>query len=133
MFNDSWKHNFYVENKFVSTPSGIVVACVLSFLGLLHKSHICDFENLYEEMEIFYKWTEGNDAIDFAFWQSDFFYLITSAQDKTHAEGLPGIILLQQATAAKELVEWEMEALQGTFSRLKNGFIYEKDGERTFC
>eukprot|EP00171_Calliarthron_tuberculosum_P015713 IDg15713t1 len=71
-------------------------------------------------------------VVDSAFSKGQFRFPIKSSQDSLSASNSNAAIYsqLRQAIAVRQVSEWGMRARQRTFSRLKDRFIYEEEGER---
>ena len=68
--------------------------------------------------------------VDSAFNKKDNEYLIKSSQQHPMTDDPNDIIVNREATSMRQSAEWGMRALQSSFPRLKDRFIYEEHGER---
>ena len=83
---------------------------------------------IYEGIELIYSLCGAKIVCDSAFNVSDADYLIKSAQtDPLNAELLR---INSEATSIRQLSEWGMRMIQGTFPRLKESLFYEEKGDR---
>lgn len=130
MFYNGWTHDHYVSNVFVFSPSGLIVACAINAPGSMHDSQICDWGGIYDRLESMHKKSGGKVVVDSAFCRGSYPFLIKSAQDDRSVNSLEEVARLRQATSVRQAAEWGMRALQGSFPRLKDRFIYETNGER---
>jgi hypothetical protein len=82
-------------------------------------------------------WTTGEKCcVDSAFENVDRMYLYKSSQDllasnvPAHQERILDLQRKKQATLARQTAEWGMLAMQTSFPRLKDRFVYEERGKR---
>ena len=102
---------------FVFAPDGKIKACILNAPGTFHDSAIADY-GAYEKMEEIYNLYGGKVVVDSAFNLANKNYLVKSSQrdpDDAH-----GIVLNREATSVRQLSEWGMRMIQGSFPRLKD-------------
>jgi hypothetical protein len=129
-FYNGWTHDHYVSNLFAFAPDGTITACVLDCPGCCHDSEVAIIGNLYETLQTVYERNGGMVVMDSAFNKTAYEYIIKSGQRVRHELGPEQALIDRQATSARQFAEWGMRALQGSFPRLKNRFIYEERGER---
>eukprot|EP00171_Calliarthron_tuberculosum_P022248 IDg22248t1 len=98
--------------------------------GSMHDSMIAEWGGIYEKLQEAFDEHGGICVVDSAFAKGRYPFVLKSAQDETSAEGAAEVIKLRQATSARQASEWGMRALQGSFPRIKDQFIYEERGER---
>jgi len=73
---------------------------------------------------------------DLAFGAKQYPFLIKSSQDpllatgETQEEVVAQVRTQLEATSMRQAAEWGMRAVQSSFPRLKDRFIYEEEGER---
>jgi hypothetical protein len=100
----------------------------------MHDSAIADAGRLYDKLENVFDSTGGKCAVDSAFSNKRAPFLIKSSQTdpggETPAEYRLNNEVNRQATSARQSAEWGMRALQSSFPRLKDRFVFEKYGER---
>lgn len=131
MFYNRWTHDQYLGNVFVFAPNGVIIACAINAPGSMHDSTIAEWGNMYSKREAVYERTGGRCVVDFAFSKGDYPFLIKSSEDYlTNSESSLQITTAKEATSARPTAEWGMRALQETFPRLKDRFVYEARGER---
>ncbi len=86
---------------------------------------------MYRKLETAFEQSGGRCLVDSAFSKGEYPFLIKSSPDPvTNAADMGEVAVLQQATSAQQASEWGMRALQGSFPRLKDRFVYEERGER---
>ena len=49
MFYNGWTHNHYVSNVFVFAPNGVVIACAVNALGVMHNSTVAEWGHVYKK------------------------------------------------------------------------------------
>ena len=79
-------------------------------------------------MEYIYETFGGKVVVDSAFNLSNKRYLIKSSQQDPFTAD--GVRLNRNATSLRQLSEWGMRMIQGSFPRLKDKMPYEESGER---
>jgi hypothetical protein len=72
----------------------------------------------------------GKGVVDAAFSRRRHGFLIKSCQTLPVNAGRRIILVNDDATSMRQTAEWGMRALQASFPRLKDRFIYEENGER---
>ena len=86
---------------------------------------------MYDKLGVVYKETGGKCAVDSAFDKVNQPFLIKSSQDylistmPTHLEQRLDIQQKRQATSMRQAAEWGMRAIQSSFPRLKDTFVFE--------
>ena len=124
---NGWTHGHYINSCFVFAPDGKIRVCLLNAPGTFHDSTMTDY-GVYDAMEAVYDATGGKVVVDSAFKVSAKNFLIRSAQqDPQDARGL---LLNRQATSIRQLSEWGMRMIQGSFPRLKDPLKFEEKGDR---
>ena len=126
-FYNAWQASTFVNCVFVFAPDGKIKACVLNAPGTFHDSAIADY-GVYEQMEAIYNLYGAKVVVDSAFNLANKNYLVKSSQrdpDNAH-----GIVLNREATSVRQLSEWGMRMIQGSFPRLKDKLPYEEFNER---
>lgn len=134
-FYNGWTHDHYVSAVFVFCPDGTIPICCYNVPGCVHDSKIAEWGNIYTKLESVYERTGSKCTVDSAFSLSNKPYLIKSSQGHpVEAQDLETYRqqreLNSQATSMRQAAEWGMRAIQSSFPRLKDRFIYEEFGER---
>ena len=124
---NGWKHSHFINCVFVFCPDGKIPLCLLNAPGTFHDSTMADY-GIYQGIEHIYQLCGGKIVVDSAFNLSNADYLIKSSQQ----DPLTPHLLLQnrQATSIRQLSEWGMRMIQGSFPRLKDSLYYEERGDR---
>jgi hypothetical protein len=134
MFYNGWTHDHYVSSVLVFCPDGTIPMCCLNAPGCMHDSAIAESGRLYHKLENIYNTTGGKCAVDSAFSNKRAPFLIKSSQmppgGETRAQYRNNNEINKQATSLRQSAEWGMRALQSSFPRLKDRFVFEKFGER---
>jgi hypothetical protein len=122
-YYNGWLHDHFVSCVYVFVPSGHIVAETLNNPGSRHDS-ICALNgNLYNTLADVYDRDGGKCVVDSAFSQKRCRFLIKSGKEKL-GESADRRRVRQQATAVRQSVEWGMRAVQGSFPRLKDRFLF---------
>ena len=119
---------------FVFCPNGTIPICCYNVPGTVHDSKVAEWGNIYLKLERVYDSVGGRCAVDSAFSLKKNPFLVKSSQQdpaaNNAADFIRGVALNKEATAMRQSAEWGMRALQSSFPRLKDRFIYEEYGER---
>ena len=95
--------------------------------GTFHDSTMVDYD-IYEKIQQVYNDTEGKVVEEPAFNISEKDYLIKySQQDPADGHAL---LVNQDATSVRQLSDWGMRMIQGSFPRLANRIKYEEREDR---
>ena len=129
-FFNGWKHDHYVTSVFVFAPDGTIVAMAINGPGVLHDSDMAKMGDLYGKLESMFTKYYVRGVVDSAFATKNNEFLIQSAQTLPETADASEHLLHVEATAVRQLSEWGMRALQGSFPRLKDRFDYKERGER---
>jgi len=131
-FFNGWTHDHYVTNLFVFSPDGKIRSAYFNAPGVLHDSTMAVWSSIYEQIEEVYRRTGGQVVVDSAFSTTRTQAMISSYQTNIDRSGRArqSFGLNRQATSVRQLSEWGMRGLQGSFPRLKDRFFYEERGER---
>jgi hypothetical protein len=133
-FYNGWTHDHYVTSVFVFCPDGTIPICCYNVPGTVHDSKVAEWGNIYPKLEQVYDSVGGKCAVDSAFSLKKYPFLVKSSQQdpaaNNAADFIRGVALNKEATAMRQSAEWGMRALQSSFPRLKDRFIYEEYGER---
>ena len=131
---NGWKHDHYVGAVLVFCPDGTIPICCFNVPGCVHDSLIAEWGSIYSKLERVYNVCGGKCTVDSAFSNRNNDFLIKSAQTTlagdTPDEFAYNVRLNAEATSMRQSAEWGMRALQASFPRLKDRFIYEESGER---
>ena len=130
MFYNGWTHDHYVSSVLVFCHDGTIPIACYNMPGCLHDSTIAEWGKIYKKLKDVYRRTGGKCTVDSAFNKKDNEYLIKSSQQHPMTDDPNDIIVNREATSMRQSAEWGMRALQSSFPRLKDRFIYEEHGER---
>ena len=101
--------------------------CLLNAPGTFHDSTMADY-GFYDAMKAVYDTAGGKVVVDSAFKVSAKDYLIRTSQEDSQDER--GLLLNRQATSIRQLSEWGMRMIEGSFPRLKDPLKFEENGDR---
>jgi len=103
---------------------------VLNEPGCMHDSMLSAIGFIYQRLETVCHEFNVRTVADSAFSCKDCDYLIQSAQNLD--PNLPEEMydLCMEATSLRQMAEWGMRGIQGSFPRVKDKIIYEERGER---
>ena len=131
---NGWKYDHYVGAVLVFCPDGTIPFCCYNVPGCVHDSLIAEWGSVYSKLGRVYDLCGGKCTVNSAFSKRDNEFLIKSAQTTlagdTPEEFALNVRLNAEATSMRQSAEWGMRALQASFPRLKDRFIYEENGER---
>ena len=93
---------------------------------------MAEWGKAYEFVESIYNETGARIVVDFAFASRHSPVMLKSFQTNIGANGEPIYMseVFRSATSVRQLSEWGMRGLQGSFPRLKDRLKFEKRGER---
>lgn len=128
MYYNGWTHGHYISSLFVFGLDGRIIKCVLNVPGSIHDSTMCEWGNVYGELNEIYKDTGGKCCVDSAFNATNAPYLLKSAQTVHKANNELEVLQFQQATSVRQAAEWGMRAIQSAFPRMKDMIRYEEEG-----
>jgi hypothetical protein len=131
-FYNGWTHGHYVSNLFLFSPDGKVRASYINAPGTWHDSHLANQGNIYRLVDDLYQRTGSRIVADSAFAANHRPSILTSRQNNVDNQGnIPQRSdVHRQATSVRQMAEWGMRGLQGSFPRLKDRILYEERGER---
>ena len=130
-FYNGWTHDHYVSAVLVFCPDGTIPIACFNVLGSIHDSAIAEFGTIYGKLEkVFNTPLKGKCTVDSAFAKRRFPFLIKSSQSDPTTDDPNDLIINHEATSMRQSAEWGMRALQSSFPRLKDRFVYEEYGER---
>jgi len=132
MFYNGWTHDHYVSNLFLFSPDGKIRACYINAPGTLHDSTMANMSMVYTMVDEIHHRVGSKIVVDSAFASDGRPSLYKSHQNNFDRRGnqRQNPILHRQATSVRQLSEWGMRGLQGSFPRLKDRLKYEERGER---
>jgi len=122
-YYNGWLHDHFVSCVYVFVPSGHIVAQTLNNPGSWHDSLCALNGNLYGTLAEVFERDGGKCVVDSAFSQKRCRFLIKSGKE-TAGESVARRRVREQATAMRQAVEWAMRAVQGSFPRLKDRFLF---------
>jgi hypothetical protein len=135
-FYNGWTHDHYVTNVLCFCPDGTIPIAAFNMPGSFHDSTVAEYGGVYAKLgEMFDKYGVKCTA-DSAFGGKQYPFLIKSSQDpllatgETQEEIVAQVRTQLEATSMRQAAEWGMRAVQSSFPRLKDRFIYEEEGER---
>ena len=131
-FYNGWTHEHYVTNLFLFSPDGKIRCSYFNAPGVLHDSTMAIWSSIYDQIETVYRDTGKKVVVDSAFASKKSNAMLKSHQNNVDANGNPRqrFGMNRQATSIRQLSEWGMRCLQGSFPRIKDKFRYEEKGER---
>jgi len=101
----------------------------------MHDSQAAHWGRVYDKLGAMYNDTGGKCTVDSAVRKVNPPFLIKLSQNylvsamATHQEQRLDIQRKRQATSMRQAAEWGMRAIQSSFPRLKDTFLYEDMGE----
>lgn len=101
------------QHLFVFAPNGAVIACAINAHVSLHVSCIAEWSGVYDALEKAYKQSGGHVIVDSAFAQSQYPFLLKSAQDNQMAEGVEDVVRMRQQIFVRQAPEWGIAASRG--------------------
>jgi hypothetical protein len=107
-----------------------------TFLDAFTTVRLQSLVRMYDELEDVYRKTGGKCCVDLAFGSMKRKYLYKSCQDHldskapTHRERKLDLQKKRQATSARQTAEWGTLAMQTSFPRIKERFVYKERGEQ---
>ena len=133
MYYCGYTCDHYVTNLFLFAPDGTICLRVYNAPGSFHDSTLAGLGcpvDAYGLIERMYDRYGVKVAVDSAFASQQSDSMIKSGQSVAFAEGSWHVLVANEATSLRQTAEWGMRALQGSFPRLKERFVYEERGER---
>ena len=133
MFYNGWKCDTFISNLFLFSPDGRICACYFNAPGSVHDSSMASISKIYNRIQEVYNQTGSRVVVDSAFSLDGCEEcMIKSHQNNLDKSGNPrqNINLHRDATSVRQLSEWGMRGLQGSFPRLRDRIPYEERGER---
>ena len=135
-FYNGWTHDHYVTNVLCFCPDGTIPIAAFNMPGSFHDSTVAEYGGVYSKLDAMYQKYGGKCTADSAFRERSYPFLIKSSQDPllargdTRAEVEHNVRIQLEATSMRQAAEWGMRAVQSSFPRLKDRFVYEEGGER---
>jgi hypothetical protein len=131
-YYNGWTHDHYVSNLFLFSPDGKIRACYINAPGTMHDSTMANWSGLYKQVDGLYDRKGGKIVVDSAFAADDRPSVYKSFQSNFDSRGnvRQNSQVQSQATSVRQMAEWGMRGLQGSFPRLKDRIMYEERGER---
>ena len=130
MFYNGWTHNHYVSAVFVFCPDGTIPIAAYNMPGCFHDSTIAEWGNIYAKLGKVHEEMGGQCTVDSAFSKKRHDFLIKSSQTDPDSDDPNDFVVNTEATSMRQSAEWGMRAIQSSFPRLKDRFVYEEHGER---
>jgi hypothetical protein len=133
-FYNGWTHDHYVTSIFVFCPERIIPICCYNIPGSIHDSKVAEWGDVFPKLSRVFNSAGGKCVVDSAFSLKKYPFLVKSSQQDLAANNVAdfarGVRLNREATAMRQSAEWGMRAIQSSFPRLKDRFIYEEFGEQ---
>jgi hypothetical protein len=132
-FYNGWTHDHYVTNLFLFSPDGKIRKFFINAPGCWHDSTLANASGIYDALDnIFYAHGSAQVVVDSAFSKDNRPSLVKSHQNITDRLGniRENGRRFRDATSVRQMAEWGMRGLQGSFPRLKDRLLYEERGER---
>ena len=111
-------------------PNRTIVDMVINGPGSMHDSTLALYGSIYDRLEKMYNHYDIKAVVDSAFMSVHMQNLIQSAQTPALNATTSDLLRHAEATSVRQMAEWGMRGLQGSFPWLKDRFIYEEHGER---
>jgi len=125
-YYNGWLHDHLVGSVYIFAPSGLIVACCVNAPGSWHDSIVAENGGLYSDLKVVHDATGGKCVADSAFSLKQCPFIIKSGKRKV-GETAARTVQRRQATHLRQSAEWGMRAIQGSFPRLKDRFIFSGD------
>jgi len=133
-FYNGWKCDHFISNLFLFSPAGKICAAYFNAPGTTHDSTMARLGCIYDKIDTVYEATGYKVVVDSAFARSERVSMIKSYARNVNNRGEPNqrISVNRDATSVRQMSEWGMRGLQGSFPRLKDRIRWEERGERKF-
>ena len=115
---------------FVFCPDGTIPIAAYNVPGCFHDSTIAEWGKIYKKLGNVYEMVGGKCTVDSAFSKKTNPFLIQSSQTDPNTDDANEYVVNTEATSMRQSAKWGMRAIQSSFPRLKNRFLYEENGER---
>ena len=131
-FYNGWKCDHYISNVFLFSPAGKICAVYFNAPGIVHDSTMAQMSGIYDKIDDVYRRTGARVVVDSAFSKNDRNSLIKSFANNIDRNGRARQLnsVNRDATSVRQLSEWGMRGLQGSFPRLRDRIPWEERGER---
>jgi DDE superfamily endonuclease len=132
-FYNGWTHDHYVSNLFLFSPDGKIRKYFINAPGCWHDSTLANASGIYDDLdEIYHAHGGAQVVVDSAFSKDNRPSLVKSHQNIVDRFGniRDHGSRFRDATSVRQMAEWGMRGLQGSFPRLKDRLLYEDRGER---
>ena len=132
-FYNGWTHDHYVSNLFLFSPDGKIRKYFLNAPGCWHDSTLANASGIYDDLdEIYHAHGGAQVVVDSAFSKDNRPSLVKSHQNNMDRFGniRDHGSRFRDATSVRQMAEWGMRGLQGSFPSLKDRLLYEDRGER---
>ena len=126
-FYNGWHHSHNVNCVFVFSPDGKIRMCLLNAPGTFHDSTMADY-GIYEGMEYIFDKYGAKVVVDSAFKIGNKDFVIKSSQ--IDPLDIDQLLINRAATSVRQLSEWGMRMIGGSFPRLKDALAYEENNDR---
>ena len=126
---NGWVGSTYINSVLVFAPDGKIRIATLNCPGSWHDSTIAEY-GVYSKMEEIYDRHQARVVVDSAFSLATKDFMIKSSQQDPIDRGPEGVLVNRNATSVRQLSEWGMRMIQGSFPRLKDNMILEDFGDR---
>ena len=113
----------------VLAPDGTIPILAMNAPGNMHDSRVSDFGEIYTKLKYLYEKYGCKSVVDAAFLAKRSTYLVKTNNDITTATRQQ----IRERTAeisCRQLSEWGMRSLQGSFPRIRERFDYKEMGKR---
>ena len=131
-YYNSWKESHQVTNLFVFAPNGKICAVYMNAPGCIHDSTMATLGGIYEKIDAVFDETSYRVVADSAFirWRPSI--LISNQNSMNPRTGcmIANPSVNRAATSVRQMSEWGMRAVQGSFPRVKDKIKWEDRGER---
>ena len=128
IYYNGWTHGHYVNYLFVFGPDGKIYICVLNAPGTFHDSNMADY-HVYDALETIFLRTGCKVVVDSAFGGKKREYLEKSSQGDPIDGNCELILKNRAATSIRQLSEWVMRMIQGSFPRIRDTLVFDNTGE----
>ena len=132
VFYNGWTHDHYVSNLFLFSPDGKIRKMFINAPGCWHDSTLGNTSGMYPALDAVFESRGGRVVADSAFSQVRSRAILKSHKNIVDRDGNIRVsrAIFRAATSVRQMSEWGMRGLQGSFPRLKDRLQYEERGER---
>ena len=121
------------QQPFLFSPDGKIRKYFLNAPGCWHDSTLANASGIYNDLDdIFHAHGGAQVVVDSAFSKDNRPSLVKSHQHiiDNYGNVRDNGRVFRDATSVRQMAEWGMRGLQGSFPRLKDRLLYEERGER---